>query len=196
MVGYGAPDPAAIACGLMPDEAKLEQAESGLKPASDGWFVVNVGDAAWYEHEAFGSGASFESREFPFKELGINISVLNPGQPLCLYHEENAQEDFLVLAGEAVLLVEGEERPLRAWDFVHCPGGTEHVIVGAGDGLTIVVAVGTRPADEHILYPKSELAARHGASAEEETSNPQEAYARWERPQPQHPDYWAELPWS
>ncbi len=113
-----------------------------------------------------------------------------------MYHWERDQEDFLVVSGEAILLVEGEERPLRAWDFVHCPGGTEHVIVGAGDGLTIVVAVGTRPADEHILYPKSELAARHGASAEEETSNPQEAYARWERPQPQHPDYWAELPWS
>lgn len=180
----------------MPEEARLEQAESGLKPASDGWFVVNVGEAAWYEHEAFGSGASFESREFPFKELGININVLKPGQPLCLYHEENAQEDFLLLSGEAVLLVEGEERPLRAWDFVHSPGGTEHVIVGAGDGLAIVVAVGTRPADEHLLYPKSELAERHGASAEEDTSDPQEAYARFERPQSGRPAYWNELPWS
>jgi len=180
----------------MPDEARLEQAESGLKPASEGWFVVNVGETAWYEHEAFGSGASFESREFPFGELGININVLRPGQPLCLYHRENAQEDFLVLAGEAVLLVEGEERPLRAWDFVHCPGNTEHVIVGAGDGLTIVLAVGRRPEDEQLLYPKSELAERYGAGAEQETSDPQEAYARWERPQPKHPDYWNELPWS
>jgi uncharacterized cupin superfamily protein len=180
----------------MPDEARLEQAESGLKPASEGWFVVNVGEAAWYEHEAFGSGASFESREFPFDELGININVLKPGQPLCLYHRENAQEDFLILGGDAVLLVEGEERPLRAWDFVHCPVNTEHVIVGAGDGLTIVLAVGRRPEDEELLYPKSELAERYGASAEEETSNPQEAYARWERPQPQRPDYWNELPWS
>jgi uncharacterized cupin superfamily protein len=180
----------------MPDEARLEQAESGLKPASAGWFVVNVGEAAWYEHEAFGSGASFESREFPFAELGININVLKPGQPLCLYHRENAQEDFLVLGGDAVLLVEGEERPLRAWDFVHCPGNTEHVIVGAGDGLTIVLAVGRRPEDEELLYPKSELAERYGASADRDTSDPQEAYARWERPQPQHPDYWNELPWS
>ncbi|HET7556194.1 MAG TPA: cupin domain-containing protein [Gaiellaceae bacterium] len=180
----------------MPDEARLERAESGLKPASEGWFVVNVGDAAWAEHEAFGSGASFESREFPFRELGININVLKPGQPLCLYHEENAQEDFLVLGGEAVLLVEGEERPLRAWDFVHCPPGTQHVIVGAGAGLTIVLAVGTRPEDEHIRYPTSELAERHGAGAEQETTDPQEAYARWERPQPRRPDYWAELPWS
>ena len=180
----------------MPDEARLEETESGLKPVSEGWFVVNVGETGWAVHDAFGSGCTFEGREAQFKQLGINVNVVEPGQPLCLYHEETAQEDFLVLAGEALLLVEGEERPLRAWDFVHCPGGTEHVIVGGGDGLTIVVAVGTRPADEHILYPKSELAARHGASAEEETSDPQEAYARWERPQPQHPDYWAELPWS
>jgi uncharacterized cupin superfamily protein len=180
----------------MPDEARLEQAESGLKPASEGWFVVNVGETAWYEHEAFGSGASFESREFPFDELGININVLKPGQPLCLYHRENAQEDFLILGGDAVLLVEGEERPLRAWDFVHCPDYTEHVIIGAGEGLTIVLAVGRRPGDEELLYPKSELAERYGASAERETSDPQEAYARWERPQPRHPDYWNELPWS
>ena len=180
----------------MPDEARLEQAESGLKPASEGWFVVNVGDAAWYEHEAFGSGTSFESREFPFEELGININVLKPGQPLCLYHRENAQEDFLLLSGEAVLLVEGEERALRAWDFVHCPSGTEHVIVAAGEGLTVLLAVGRRPGDEQLLYPRSELAERYGASAEQDTSDPQEAYARWQRPQPQHPDYWSELPWS
>jgi uncharacterized cupin superfamily protein len=180
----------------MPEEARLEEAGSGLKPASDGWFVVNVGDSAWFEHEAFGSGASFESREFPFREFGININVLKPGQPLCLYHEENAQENFLVLAGEAVLLVNGEERPLRAWDFVHSPPGTEHVIVGSGDGLTIVLAVGTRPEEDYLHYPRSEVAERHGASAEQDTNDPREAYARFNRPEPGRPDYWDELPWS
>jgi uncharacterized cupin superfamily protein len=182
----------------MPEEARLEQSDSGLKPASDGWFVVNVADTAWAVHDAFGSGASFESRDAPFKELGININVLQPGQPLCLYHGENAQEDFLVLSGECVLLVEGEERPLRAWDFVHSPPWTEHVIVGAGDELSIVLAVGTRPApeDDKLLYPKSELAERYGASAEEETPNPQDAYARFNRPQPGRPDYWDRLPWA
>ena len=118
-------------------------------------------------HDSFGSGCTFEGHDAQFKQLGINISVLEPGQPLCLYHEESAQEDFLVLAGECVLLVNGEERPLRAWDFFHCPSGTEHVIVGAGDGLAIVLAVGARPEEEHIIYPRSELAERYGASAVE-----------------------------
>mgnify|MGYP001118011956 CR=1 FL=1 len=105
MVGYGAPDPAAIACDLMPDEAKLEQAESGLKPASDGWFVVNVGDAAWYEHEAFGSGASFESREFPFKELGININVLSGDQ--CMTVFKNVAQEADAASKLAIALAKG-----------------------------------------------------------------------------------------
>src|SRR5215210_723733 len=182
----------------MTDEARLEQAESGLKPASDGWFVVNVGEAAWFVHDAFGSGASFESREFAFAQLGMNINVLQPGQPLCLYHEESAQEDFLVLAGECVLLVNDDERPLRAWDFFHCSPRTEHVIVGAGDRLSIVLAVGARPEQEHIRYPRSGLAERYGASAVEETTDPQEAYTRagHQRPRPERPAYWAELPWA
>jgi uncharacterized cupin superfamily protein len=182
----------------MPDEAPLEETESGLQPGGEGWYVLNVADSAWAVSDAFGSGTTFENREFPFKELGINISVMLPGQPLCLYHGENAQEDFLVLAGECVLLVEGEERPLKAWDFVHSPPWTEHVIVGAGDGPSIVLAVGTRPKpeDDKLLYPKSELAERYGASAEEETPSPQEAYARFDRPRPARPDYWDELPWA
>ena len=52
-----------------------------------------------------------------------------------MYHWETDQEDFLVLAGEAVLIVEGEERPLRQWDFVHCPPETKHVIVGPARDL-------------------------------------------------------------
>ena len=110
----------------MTEEAKLEETPAGLTPESDGWFVVNVGETAWMTHDAFGSGCIFENREAGgFQELGINISVVEPGQPLCLYHEESAQEDFLVLGGECVLLVNGEERPMRAWDLFHCPAGTE-----------------------------------------------------------------------
>lgn len=186
---------------VMPDEAQLTRSDGGLEPSAEGWFVVNVGDTKWMTHHAFGSGCVFESREnAPFPELGINISTVSPGQPLCLYHRESAQEDFLVLAGEATLLVEGEERPLKAWDFFHCPAGTEHVIVGAGDGPCIVLAVGRRPEnpdEEELLYPKSELAAKYGASAAEETPSPDKAYAPFApRPEPRRPDYWAELPWS
>jgi uncharacterized cupin superfamily protein len=180
----------------MTEEAQLQETPAGLTPTNDGWFVVNVGDTAWITHHAFGSGCIFESRESRFPELGINISVVEPGQPVCLYHEENAQEDFLVLAGEARLLVNGEERPLHVWDFFHCPAGTEHVIVGAGDGPAIVLAVGYRPKEERLNYPKSELAKRYDASAEADTPNPEEAYARFERPQPGRPDYWDRLPWS
>jgi len=179
-------------------EAKLEQTESGLKPATEGWFVVNVGETAWAVHDAFGSGCTFEGRDAQFKQLGINVNVVEPGQPLCLYHEESAQEDFLVLSGECVLLVNGEERPLKAWDFFHCPPGVEHVIVGAGDGLAIVLAVGTRSDDGRISYPRSELAERYGASAVETTTSPQEAYtqAGHDRPRHERPAYWDDLPWS
>ena len=177
-------------------EAKLSDSGSGLAPASDGWFVVNVRDTAWLDSDEFGSGCVFETREHPFAHFGMNISVLEPGKPNCLYHSESQQEAFLVLSGECKLLVEGEERPLRAWDFVHCPAGIEHVFVGAGDGPCVVLMVGARTPDEQILYPVSELAARYGASAEHETPDPKEAYARFERPRSERPAYWAELPWA
>jgi uncharacterized cupin superfamily protein len=129
-----------------------------------GWFVLNARDARWLDNDAFGAYMRLEQDE-RFEQVGVNISVLRPGQPMCLYHGEEDQEDFLVLSGEGVLLVEGEERPLRAWDFVHCPPWTEHVIVGAGDRPLVVLAVGARQ-HEGVVYPVSELAARYGASTE------------------------------
>ena len=69
---------------------------------------------------------------------------MQPGQASALYHREANQEDFLVLAGECMLLIEGEERPLKAWDFVHCPSMTEHIFVGAGDGPCVVFMAGAR----------------------------------------------------
>ena len=160
------------------------------------WFTVNVRDTPWMTHETFGSACRFEDREAPFPQLAINLRVLQPGQPNCLYHQESPQEDFLVLAGECLLLVEGEERPLRAWDFVHSPPGTEHVFVGAGDGPCVILMVGARDPDEKLLYPASELAARYGASAESETTSPEEAYAAYPPPKPERPEGWDELPWA
>jgi uncharacterized cupin superfamily protein len=177
-------------------EARLDDSGSGLRPASDGWFVVNVRDAEWETSETFGSGCEFESREFPFPQLGINLSVLEPGKPNCLYHSESQQEAFLVLSGECRLLVDGEERLLRAWDFFQCPAGTEHVFVGGGDGPCVILMAGARTEDEQLLYPVSELAARYGASAQEETPDPRQAYAPFERPQPGRPSYWDRLPWA
>jgi uncharacterized cupin superfamily protein len=181
-------------------EAQLTESAAGLRPEGEGWFVVNVRDAEWATHDVFGAGCVFENRESArFSELGINIGVVQPGQPLCLYHAENGQEDFLVLGGSCRLIVNGEERPLRAWDFVHSPAGTEHVIVGAGSGPSIVLAVGRRqdtPEDERLRFPASELAARYGASAGEDTTDPEEAYAGFERPQPGRPECWGALPWA
>jgi uncharacterized cupin superfamily protein len=102
-------------------EAQLESNESGLTPTTDGWFVVNVADTAWVTAPSGNSACFFENREAEFPQLGINIRVLVPGKPNGRYHSESIQEDFLVLSGECVLLVEEEERPLKAWDFVHCP---------------------------------------------------------------------------
>ena len=164
----------------MVQEAPLEQTESGLVPKGEGLFVVNAKEARWLEHKAFGSGTTFEG-EPEFQQLGINIGVLEPGQPACLYHRENAQEDFLVLFGECVLLIEGEERALKAWDFVHCPPWTDHVLVGAGSGPCAILAVGAR-GNEEIVYPVSDLARGHGAGAEQETPDPKEAYAPFGRP--------------
>jgi uncharacterized cupin superfamily protein len=165
----------------MVEEARLVETQNGLVPEGDGWFVVNAREARWWHHETFGSAVTFEG-EARFPDFGINIQVLQPGEPNCMYHGENAQEDFLVLAGECLLLVEGEERPLKQWDFVHCPPWTEHVFVGAGGRPCAILMVGARPKDEALLYPVSDVARKHGAGVEQEATSGQEAYAAFERP--------------
>ena len=182
-------------------EAPLEDFGSGLAPAGDGWFVVNVRDAQWStaenaEKRPPGSDCRFESREFSFPQVGIKLRVLEPGQPNGLYHSENQQEAFLVLSGECKLLVEGEERLLRPWDFFHSPAGTEHIFVGAGDRPCVILMAGARSANERLHYPVSELAARYGASVEEETSDFEQVYVRFEPSRRERPSYWNQLPWS
>jgi uncharacterized cupin superfamily protein len=142
-------------------------------------FVINVADAVALRHEHAGAYVRFDTREDPFEDFGINIHVLQPGQPNGKYHSETVQEDFLVLAGECTAIIEGEERPLRAWDFVHCAPGTAHIFVGAGDGPCAILMAGSRREDNELEYPVNELAARYGASAAETTSSPEEAYADW-----------------
>ena len=143
------------------------------------WFVVNVADAPAQLHHQAGSWVRFEDPDQRFPDFGINIHVLQPGQPNAKYHAESGQEDFLVLSGECIAIIEGEERRLRAWDFVHCPGGTAHLFVGAGDGPCAILMVGARPPDETVHYPVNELAARYGGSVPRATSDPEEAYSDW-----------------
>jgi uncharacterized cupin superfamily protein len=182
----------------MVEEARLEQLDTGLAPVTDGWFVVNIRDAAWMTNDHFGAACIFEGKDVSFAGVGFTLGVLQPGKPSGMYHREANQEDFLVLAGECLLLVEGEERRLRAWDFVHCPANTEHIFVGAGEGPCIIFATGARVGwpETGIVYPRSELARRHGAGVEEETTQPSEAYAPYPRWQPGPPGSWQGLPWA
>ena len=182
-------------------EARLDDSGSGLAPAGDGWFVVNVRDAQWLTSEnggkkPSGSECAFESQEFEFPQFGVRLHVLERGEPNGLYHSENQQEAFLVLSGECTLLVEGEERLLRPWDFFHSPAGTEHIFVGAGDGPCVILMAGARAEPWQVLYPVSELAARYGASAEQETSDPRQAYTGFEPSRRERPSYWDRLPWA
>jgi len=178
----------------MVEEARLEDTGGGLAPATDGWFVVNVRDAAWVSNDVLGACCIFEGDDVSFSELGFTLAVLQSGQSGGLYHRESNQEDFLVLAGECLLLVEGEERPLRAWDFVHCPPDTEHIFVGAGDGPCLIFMTGGRTGEKSIVYPRAELALRYGAGVETETTSPAEAYAPFPKWQPGKPDF-SGMPW-
>ena len=173
--------------GRVVPEARLEETDAGLVPAGPGWFVLNARDARWFHRDGRGealpfTGWSDEEVEINFPQLGVNLVALGPGEPLSMYHGEADQEDFLLLTGEAVLIVEGRERPLRRWDFVHCPPDTNHTVVGAGTGPCLVLAVGAREhqaSDDWGGYTRDDVALRHGAGPEENTSDPKVAYARF-----------------
>jgi uncharacterized cupin superfamily protein len=164
-------------------EAKLDKTDNGVVPSSHGWFVINAKDSVWWGNERFGVGTQFEDDgEFQFKEIGIHIHVLEPGQSGGMYHSESAQEDFMVLNGECVALIEGEERPMKRWDFLHCPPGTEHMIVGAGSAPCTLLMIGARSKTNHVNYPVAEVAKKYDASVLEETDSAKEAYkgtSRW-----------------
>ena len=169
----------------MLEESQLAETDHGLVPTGKGWFVLNAREAPWWKREGRGLLCEFEDPHgdaSDFSQLGINITVLAPGEPMAMYHWEVDQEDFLVVSGEALLVVEGHERRLRPWDLVHCPPRTEHVIVGAGTTPCVIVAIGARGAStgsEWGGYTVDETALRHGAGVERETTVPAEAYARF-----------------
>jgi uncharacterized cupin superfamily protein len=191
----------------MVEEAQLDEVGSGLAPVSPGWFVVNVNEASWLRNDAFGGRCVFESNrrvlsERPdlepqsFADTGFTLAVLEPGKPTGMYHAESGQENFLVLAGECLLLVEEQERPLRAWDFVHCPAGTRHAFVGTGDEPCVIFMIGARREGGTIVYPLSDTARARNAGVETETKSPAEAYAPFAHWRLGRPDAWADLPWA
>jgi uncharacterized cupin superfamily protein len=177
----------------MVPEAAPEKTAEGLATVGGGWFLMNAREARWRRREGRGNSLPFTGwtdfeAQTHFPQVGIQLFVLGPGEPIGMYHWEADQEGFLVLSGEALLIVEGQERPLRQWDFVHCPPETRHMITGAGEGPCALLAVGAR---EHIeancnggAYTVDKVALRHGAGVEDETSHPDLAYARFPEPEP------------
>ena len=161
-------------------EARLEH---GV-PQTAGWFVVNARDARWL-HNDMRSVCRFGGQgEAHFDQLGISLYWLAPGHPMSMYHHEAGQEDFLLLSGHGILIVEGEERALKPWDFVHCPPRTAHTIVATGDEPALVVAVGARVERGSVRYPVEPAAIRHGAGVPDATASADEACARYDEPQP------------
>ena len=170
-------------------EVPLVQGAHGLvpEPSAEGWFVLNLAEAQWLDSNVYGVFSRLEGVRGRFQEIGVNVTVVEPGQAACLYHRESAQEGFLVLSGECLLIVEEQERMLRAWDYFHCPPGVAHVCVGAGSGPAAILMLGARPADQGIEYPPSALAAQYDAAVRVLSQDPEEAYAQvpgLERPQP------------
>jgi uncharacterized cupin superfamily protein len=171
----------------MVPEAKLEATDFGLAPTTPGWFVLNARDARWNEKPGQGfslpltGDTDYEAETF-FPMLGMAIRVVRPGEPTGTYHWETEQEDFLVLAGEGILIVEGQERPVRQWDFVHCPPGTKHAFAGAGSDACVILCASSRQFQEKGpwgFYCVDEIAARYNASSPEETQDGSVAYARF-----------------
>jgi uncharacterized cupin superfamily protein len=160
-------------------EAPLERTEHGLVPRGDGWFVLNAREAPWAHSTGLGSACFFESQEQRFPQLGFNVNVLPPGDVGAMYHAEGSQEGFLVLAGEGIAIVEGEERLLRPWDYFHCPADTPHVLVATGTEPFVYIAAGRRrPEDEpsRLVYKVDEAAQKHGAGVADETTEGRIAY--------------------
>ncbi len=178
------------------DEARLEDTKYGRAPVTEGWFVVNVRDAAWMRNTKFGAVCVIESDQVSFPQIGYTIAVLGEGGSSGLYHREDDQEDFLVLAGECIAIVEGRERRLRAWDFLHCPAGTDHILVGAGPDPCVIFMAGARAHRGSAFYPRNENALRLGVGVEADTGNARDAYAPFPDFEPGPPESFDGLPFA
>jgi uncharacterized cupin superfamily protein len=163
-------------------EAKMKMTDEGLVPEGEGWYVINASEARWQTNEKFGDYCTFEGNE-KFDQYGINIHVIHPNQPNCHYHGENDQENFLVISGQCKLLIEGQERLLKPWDFVHCPRWTDHVFIGTGNESCAILMVGGRTG-RGVIYPSIDLAKKYNAAPKKSTNSPEESYSGCPKPVP------------
>ena len=161
-------------------EASLRETETGLVPEGKGWFVLNLREASWSTLPGGGTWVDFGAEGVP-QQIGVGVHVLMPGEAPGRYHAESDQEGFLVLAGECVLIVEGEERRLRQWDYFHCPPGTAHITVGASEEPCAILMLGARTPGKLLDYIPDPLAAEHGVAVKERVDNSREAYAGQDR---------------
>lgn len=158
-------------------EARIEETPAGRVPADAGWWILNVAEIAWTTVPGGGTWCVFEAPSAPSETLGIGVHVLPPGESPGKYHAEEDQEGFLVLDGACLAIVEGEERPMRQWDYLHSPPGTAHITIGTGDEPCTLLMVGTRGRGERTQYLADPVAARHGVAVSTPTEDSREAYA-------------------
>src|SRR3954469_21364467 len=160
----------------MMHEARIDETETGRVPADDGWFILNLAEIGWATVPGGGTWCSFESPAAPSPMLGIGVHILPAGETPGFYHTENEQEGFLVLSGECIAIVEGQERRMRQWDYLHCPPGTAHITVGAGEEPCAILMFGSPDPSRKVEWIADEVAARHGASVASTTSRDTEVY--------------------
>jgi uncharacterized cupin superfamily protein len=178
VAGATAAAAAAVADSVPPvQEATVKDTETGKTVEGEGWFILNLDEATWDSNPDHGVWCAFEATDARFPQYGVNVHIVMPGQPNARYHSESDQEGFLVLAGECVAVVEGRERRMRQWDYLHCPAGTKHILIGAGDGPCAILMTGARTEGQTSHYPVDPVAARHGASVAQATDSSREAYA-------------------
>jgi len=161
---------------------------------SDDWGVVNARDAQWVAGDKTGVYCGFEdeANDDLFPQIGVNIRILEPGQAIGMYHYESGQEDFLVLDGEGIAIVDGEERPLRKWDLLHCEPGVAHMIKATGDAPLLLVCAGARTGEPHngTMYVANDVARKHGVSVEEDTPDSRAVYASYHFEWTEYRDGW------
>jgi quercetin dioxygenase-like cupin family protein len=160
-------------------ETGIEQTAEGKVPVDDGWFILNLGSMAWETIPGFGLWRGFDGRpgvDPSGPGIGVHLHVLQPGESNGYYHAEDAQEGFIVISGECVAVVEGKERRMQQWDYLHSPPGTAHITIGAGEQPCAILMFGSPDPSRDVTWIADETAARYGASVAQTTGWDTEAY--------------------